>query len=199
MHKLASMSRERQLLLVGPSSSGKTALFLRFSTDHFVDEYDPTIESHYTKTVGVDGEAFCFDATTPHTLEIDERFSQQQLQRGDEARRLLQADGFVFCLSLGDANAIPRLKLAYGEADKIRSDLSARGVLVGTKSDLAEDRKVSSEELQRLGEELNLPCFEVSAKLSSNVEDAFFELIRRIRAAEGESSHASGKPKCVLW
>ena len=39
--------RELKLVVVGGGGVGKSALTIQFSQNHFVDEYDPTIEGMY--------------------------------------------------------------------------------------------------------------------------------------------------------
>ncbi len=46
-------------------------------------------------------------------------------------------------------------------------------VLIGNKTDLEEDRKVSTEEGKKFAKENNMIFFETSAKLSNNVFEMF--------------------------
>lgn len=43
----AKFLREYKLVVVGGGGVGKSALTIQFSQNHFVDEYDPTIEGVY--------------------------------------------------------------------------------------------------------------------------------------------------------
>ena len=44
------------LFVLGRGAVGKTSLTIRFLSDNFIDEYEPTIEDFYRKNVKVDGE-----------------------------------------------------------------------------------------------------------------------------------------------
>ena len=58
-------------------------------------------------------------------------------------------------------------------------------VLCGNKCDLEEERKVPKEEGMEKAKEWDVPFFETSAKSRINIEEAFFELVRVMRAAPG--------------
>ena len=47
---------EYKLVVVGAGGVGKSALTIQLIQNHFVDEYDPTIEDSYRKQVEVDGQ-----------------------------------------------------------------------------------------------------------------------------------------------
>jgi GTPase SAR1 family protein len=53
-------------------------------------------------------------------------------------------------------------------------------VLIGNKSDLKDDREVSSSEAERRASENGMPFFESSAKLRINIDEPIHELIRNI-------------------
>ena len=53
---------EYKLVVVGGGGVGKSALTIRLiQPDHFVDEYDPTIEDSYRKQVTIDEETCLLD------------------------------------------------------------------------------------------------------------------------------------------
>jgi len=58
-------------------------------------------------------------------------------------------------------------------------------VLVANKVDLAPQREVSTQEGQHLAQRWGCAFFEASAKTRTNVDEAFFEVVRKIRAVEG--------------
>ena len=49
---------ELKVAVVGARGVGKSALTIRFVSNHFVQEYDPTIEDYYTKQFKVD-DSYC--------------------------------------------------------------------------------------------------------------------------------------------
>lgn len=54
-------------------------------------------------------------------------------------------------------------------------------ILIGNKCDWEEKRAVSTEQGQRLADELGIPFLEVSAKNNINIENAFFSLASDIK------------------
>ena len=64
-----------KLNVVGECGSGKSALTVQFIENHFVADYDPTIEDSYRKQVTIDNETFILEVldTVNH-----EEFSMMQ-------------------------------------------------------------------------------------------------------------------------
>eukprot|EP00211_Chloroparvula_japonica_P020953 CAMPEP_0119130670 /NCGR_PEP_ID=MMETSP1310-20130426/8372_1 /TAXON_ID=464262 /ORGANISM="Genus nov. species nov., Strain RCC2339" /LENGTH=49 /DNA_ID= /DNA_START= /DNA_END= /DNA_ORIENTATION= len=47
---------EYKVVVVGGGGVGKSALTIQLIQNHFIDEYDPTIEDSYRKQVSIDDE-----------------------------------------------------------------------------------------------------------------------------------------------
>ena len=52
---------EYKLVIVGGGGVGKSALTIQLIQNHFIDEYDPTIEDSYRKQVTIDDETCLLD------------------------------------------------------------------------------------------------------------------------------------------
>ena len=52
---------EYKLVIVGGGGVGKSALTIQLIQNHFIDEYDPTIEDSYRKQVTIDNETCLLD------------------------------------------------------------------------------------------------------------------------------------------
>ena len=65
------------MVVLGSGSVGKSALTIRLVTQNFLEEYDPTIEDNYNKTVIVDNSSVHLDILD--TAGQDE-YSQMQDQ-----------------------------------------------------------------------------------------------------------------------
>ena len=60
-NNLGPIMTEYKLVVVGAGGVGKSALTIQLIQNHFVDEYDPTIEDSYRKQVVIDGETCLLD------------------------------------------------------------------------------------------------------------------------------------------
>ena len=90
---------------------------------------------------------------------------------------------------------------------ELSKNLSA--VIIGNKADLQNERAVSNQSLQKLGERFKgkIPIFETSAKEKINIEESFMALARQIfdkktgkqpAKKEGGTSSNSSESCCIL-
>jgi GTPase KRas protein len=52
---------EYKLVVMGGGACGKSAITIQYLRNHFIYEYDPTIEDAYRKQVTIDGETAVLD------------------------------------------------------------------------------------------------------------------------------------------
>lgn len=86
--------------------------------------------------------------------------------------------------SFAEANAFRDRILRVKEDDTIGDRVPI--VLVGNKIDLVNERRVTTQQGQDLAASWACPYIETSAKTRTNVDEAFFELVREIRRAYDE-------------
>jgi len=70
MAKSDGTEKEYKMVVMGGGGVGKSALTIRLISGNFLDEYDPTIEDSYRKTVAIDG--------IPATLDILDTAGQDE-------------------------------------------------------------------------------------------------------------------------
>jgi len=175
---------EYKLVIVGGGGVGKSALTIQLIQNHFIDEYDPTIEDSYRKQVTIDDETCLLDI-------LDTAGQEEYSAMRDQYMRTGQGFLCVFAItsrtSFEEVSAFREQILRVKDADKVPL------VICGNKCDLETERQVSKNEGQELAKSFESPFMETSAKARINVEESFFELVREIRKQSGGGKGNQGK------
>uniref|UniRef100_A0A914C604 Uncharacterized protein n=1 Tax=Acrobeloides nanus TaxID=290746 RepID=A0A914C604_9BILA len=161
-----------KLVVVGSGGVGKSALTIQFVQQYFVTDYDPTIEDSYIKQ--------CFVDDTLCKLEVLDTAGQDEFSTMRE-QYLRAGDGFLLVFSITSRESLDYVKKLYQHIDRLKDRDHFPILLVGNKSDLEEQRQISTEEGRRAASEMHIPYLECSAKFRKNVDQAFHDLARLIR------------------
>eukprot|EP01083_Nonionella_stella_P118936 355241_1 len=167
------------LYVVGPGAVGKTSLTIRFLSDHFSDEYEPTIEDFYRKTIEVDN--------VQSVLEIYDTAGQEEFSTMQDSY-YRSGHGFILVYNITSALSFNDLQDTYNklvtarnaENDNVNDHDKPPIVLAGNKCDLSNLRQVPYDNGKKLAKQWNCPFFETSAKDRINIETIFEELVREI-------------------
>ena len=94
---------EYKLVIVGGGGVGKSALTIQLIQNHFIDEYDPTIEDSYRKQVTIDEETCLLDILdTAGQEEYSAMRDQVKLSRSIvRARPALDQSGLIKMRCIG--------------------------------------------------------------------------------------------------
>ena len=163
---------EYKLVVLGGGGVGKSALTIRLVTDNFLDEYDPTIEDSYRKTVMIDDEMALLDILD---TAGQEEFSSMQDQWMRDGKGFLLVYNIIAKPTFDEVTVLYDKILRTKDADRVPL------VLVGNKCDLKDQRAVEYSEGAELARQWGCPFFETSAKMKLNNEACFFELVKEIR------------------
>ncbi|KAL4657531.1 ras-related protein Rab-39B-like [Arapaima gigas] len=162
-----------RVILLGDSTVGKSSLLKRFTDGVFSDAADPT--------VGVDFYA--------RTLELEPGLKiKLQLwdTAGQERFRSITTSyyrnsvGGLLVFDLTVRKTFEHVRDWHQEVTEHVLPHHMVFILIGHKSDLAKERKVSREEAERLAAALGIRYVETSAKCNTNVDRAFEVLTRDI-------------------
>jgi len=161
-------------IILGAGGVGKSALTLRFIRNQFVDIYDPTIEEVFTKDIDL-------DEHQQVRLEVLDTAGAEQFTAINEFY-LKRADGFLLVYSLTSKQTLNELEPILRQILEVKGvDISEIPILiVGTKSDLVDEREVSSRTTQQFAQKWNLRSRETSAKRNVGVVELFHELSRQM-------------------
>ncbi|XP_034071529.1 GTPase KRas isoform X1 [Gymnodraco acuticeps] len=179
---------EYKLVVVGAGGVGKSALTIQLIQNHFVDEYDPTIEDSYRKQVVIDGETCLLDILDTAGQEEYSAMRDQYMRTGE---------GFLCVFAINNTKSFEDIHHYREQIKRVKDSEDVPMVLVGNKCDLP-SRTVDTKQAQDLARSYGIPFIETSAKTRQRVEDAFYNLVREIRLYRlNKLSKEEKTPRCV--
>jgi GTPase KRas protein len=170
---------EYKLVVVGSGGVGKSALTIQLIQNHFVDEYDPTIEDSYRKQVVIGDETCLLDI-------LDTAGQEEYAAMRDTYMRT--GEGFLCVYSITSRSSFDEITSFREQILRVKDRDSVPMIIVGNKCDLENERQVTPSEGRDLAKSFNCQFMETSAKTRVNVEDAFFELVKEIREEKNRAS-----------
>jgi len=167
-------SKECKIVVLGGGGVGKSALTIRLVTNNFLEEYDPTIEDSYRKSVVIDNESCLLDILD---TAGQEEFSSMQ----DQWMREGQA--FLVVYSITSRQSFEEAIIMREKILRCKEEEEPPIVLVGNKCDLENQRQVQQSEGDSLIKEWgdNSSFYETSAKEKINHEECFYAAVRLVR------------------
>lgn len=184
---------EYKLVVVGAGGVGKSALTIQLIQNHFVDEYDPTIEDSYRKQVVIDSETCLLDILDTAGQEEYSAMRDQYMRTGE---------GFLCVFAVNNQKSFDDVSQYREQIQRVKDRDSVPIVLAANKCDLPK-REVSSQDARDMARACGIPIVETSAKTRQGVEEAFFTLVREIRRDKERHRPAKPKPqkgrfKCII-
>jgi len=186
--------------MVGSGGVGKSSLTIQLIQNHFVVEYDPTIEDSYRKQVTIDDDT-CI-------LDILDTTGQEEYS-GIRSQYMRTGQGFICVYAITSRSSfdeitsfreqilrakdadVPTVIAANNKADVAANNKAGVAdlkfehhvpmVIAANKADLELERQVPHTLGNDLARSFGCPFMETSAKTRVNVEKAFFEVVRQIR------------------
>ena len=162
---------ELKIITLGNSQVGKTSIINRFTSNYF--------DKDLINTIGIDSKT--------HQMKIGEKTINLKIwdSAGQERFRSIQkhyynqVDGILFVYDITKEDSFKIIESWFDEV-KTKAINTLCGVLIGNKSDLEDEREVSTEDGKKLAEQLELNFLECSAFTGDNVEQAFIDLVESI-------------------
>jgi Ras-related protein Rab-2A len=175
-------------IIIGDSGVGKSCLLLQFTDKRF--------ETSHELTIGVEfGARVVSVGDTPVKLQIWDTAGQESF-RSITRSYYRGASGTLLVFDVTRRETFEHVTQWLQDAQE-HSNLPMTILLIGNKSDLANQREVSTEEAHAFAQEKGLTYLETSAKTAHNVERAFLDtakcILAKIRSGELDAGVMSGK------
>eukprot|EP00271_Cylindrocystis_brebissonii_P011548 TRINITY_DN293_c0_g1_i1.p1 TRINITY_DN293_c0_g1~~TRINITY_DN293_c0_g1_i1.p1 ORF type:complete len:208 (+),score=55.43 TRINITY_DN293_c0_g1_i1:368-991(+) len=176
-------SMQAKLVLLGDMGAGKSSLVLRFVKGQFFEFQESTIGAAFlTQTVAVDDVTIKF--------EIWDTAGQERYH----SLAPMYYRGAAAAVIVYDITSVE----SFARAKKWVQELLKQGnpnlvmALAGNKVDLAEKRKVETQDAETYAAEHGLFFMETSAKLAQNVNEVFYEIARKLPKQRPAAEASSG-------
>mmetsp|Transcript_7493 Transcript_7493/g.12032 ORF Transcript_7493/g.12032 Transcript_7493/m.12032 type:complete len:279 (-) Transcript_7493:348-1184(-) len=178
--------------VLGAGGVGKSALTLRFVRDFFVQDWDPTIEDAYRKTVNVDNRLCMLELLDTAGQDDFESLRHQWMQ---------DKHGYIFVYSVLDRQSLDELDQFFDLHKQINSSNHVPIILAANKKDVTDAdpkrRKISESEGRKKASQYGATYIETSAATGEHVIDVFESLIREVRRRQSPKTKTAIN-KCVL-
>jgi len=174
-----------KFIVIGCSGAGKTSILRRLVDNKFTKGTQSTVGIEYfTYVTTIEGKSV--------KMMIWDTAGQERFYTIAKAY-FRSALGVILVFDITDRKSFDQLPRWLRDA-RMEADPNCTVILVGNKSDLAENRSVSKEEAEKFAKEHELEYIETSALSNSNVEEAFLRtgssLMRK--QASGKIANAGG-------
>ena len=169
---------------MGQIYQGK-ARFYRFIRP---SEHDPTIETRYKTVLCIEGKEY--------EIEIVEG---ENYEPSMMCMYISYGDGFMLIFALNDEQSFEETKFFREKIIQGKGDKNYPIILVGSKLDLENERKVPFNEAKALADSWGMPYIEVSAKNNFNFKESLEILIKNIIKYKSELKKKDDKKKnCII-
>lgn len=166
-----------KIVLAGDNGVGKTNLVSRFAGNAFEEHVDPRIGVEFsTRTIVLDEKMILLQAWDQ---------GHEQRSRLNAGNPYLQAAAVLLCFDVTNPKTLQNLSVWHSEV-KNNASSTIKFIVVGTKIDIGEERKVSYEEALKFAQKINAIYIETSAKDNINVEKLFVQAAACIKNGQSQ-------------
>ncbi|KAG0190882.1 GTP-binding protein [Apophysomyces sp. BC1034] len=173
-------AKARQITVLGARAVGKSSLTIQFCQNQYVEQYYPTIENSFTKTIKLKGQGTCVWLHKKFVVQSNESFSLEYTLEvldtaGQDEYSIFNSHyatgihGYVLVYSITSRTSFDMVKVIHDKILDYNGVDTIPCVLVANKTDLNSQRSVSTAEGQALAQELKALFIETSAKKNENI------------------------------
>lgn len=191
-------TRVLKLGIIGPPSVGKSALTIRYIQKVFIDEYLPSFENLFKKSLVIKDEHVEVDILDSSGMD------ELVVMRPNWFK---EREAFIMVYAVNNKGSFEALNVFYEQLVTFRKDSNVPLLLVGNKCDMESSRIIKKEEGIKLAKAFNAEFYETSAKKDINVSFVFEHLARKLYDIKyGNATKAKSKVnepedmkcKCVI-
>ncbi|XP_045150650.1 GTPase NRas-like [Echinops telfairi] len=146
---------EYKLVVAGAGGVGKSAPTIQLIQNHFVDEYDATIEDSYQKQVVIDGETCVLDI-------LDTAGQEEYRAMRDQYKRT--GEGFLCVFDINNSKSFAAINLDREQIKRVKDSENVPMVVVGDKCDLP-TRTVDTKQARELAKSYGILFIQPQAGL----------------------------------
>ena len=177
-----------KVLLVGNSDVGKSSLILRYVDQIWNDVFVPTIGVDFkVKSLEIENKSI--------KLQIWDTAGQERF-RNVISSYFKGAHGILLIFDITSRDSFKELENWLAEVEKNASTQILK-ILIGNKCDLEEEREISKDEGEAFAMRNGMQYIETSAKINTNVNEAFEALSKIMVEYYSKKSSANNENKTI--
>ncbi|KAF5363631.1 hypothetical protein D9756_000664 [Leucocoprinus leucothites] len=159
-----NLLKKKRIVVLGSRSVGKSSLILQYLENQFVENYYPTIEGSFQRSINYNG--------TEYDCEIIDTAGHDEFSLVN-ANHTIGTHGYIIIYSITSRNSLEMVKILYERILDFCGVQYVPCVIVGSKSDLQQHRQIDPSEAQEFAKLNNTAWIETSAKKNINVAQVF--------------------------
>ena len=159
-----------KLLTIGDQFVGKSSIINRYIDDKFNEDIKPTLAIDYKTKMIQKGENLIKISIYDTAGEEKYRHLIKNYYNG--------SNGILLVYDITDKNSFDNLNFWLDELEKNCNLNNLYIFLVGNKTDLKKERKVSYDEAKNFADMKKIPYIEISAKTGDNIDKLFNDFIK---------------------
>ena len=159
-----------KLLTIGDQFVGKSSIINRYIDDKFNEKIKPTLAIDYKTKMIQKGENLIKISIYDTAGEEKYRHLIKNYYNG--------SNGILLVFDITDKNSFDNLNFWLEELEKNCNLNNLYIFLVGNKTDLKKERKVSYDEAKNFADMKKIPYIEISAKTGDNIDKLFNDFIK---------------------
>eukprot|EP00163_Fabomonas_tropica_P007405 TRINITY_DN1711_c0_g1_i2.p1 TRINITY_DN1711_c0_g1~~TRINITY_DN1711_c0_g1_i2.p1 ORF type:complete len:208 (+),score=46.08 TRINITY_DN1711_c0_g1_i2:79-624(+) len=180
------MEKTRKIVVLGARAVGKSAVTIQYCEQHFVDMYNPTIENTFHRTIKYKGEEY--------QLQVVDTAGQDEYSIFHNTYSV-GVHGYVLVYSVTARNSFEMIKILNDKLLNVAGTDNVPRVIVGNKTDMYNQRHITTQQGQELAQQWGCAFVECSAKHNENIAQAFNLLMQEMEKTQGPEPQDS---KCTI-